>query len=263
MKITKNKKASKILDGLTRLIVIITKREWTRDIWNVWFDEVIPKFKNGNEEEEEEDIVKKTETSTQGLSNTSSRLRTDSASNAQSSRENDAGETKQTEVEQIAMLTEPEEEDDEDDDDESGKKTKRVVKSPTPYAIYGEVQFDDSEEMQIDLKQVKLVEKEIEILTKRLELKSSVFDLVRRGTLYRKLGFIKKALEDLNIAIELEPKFVDAYWQRHLIYLVQDRKNDAMEDLNEIIKLKKTCRGIYVKVIIFLFNFFQYLELKI
>lgn len=186
------------------------EREWTRDIWNVWFDEVIPgdqmQLNVSNEKPKVFDIKK---------------------------------ESKQ----------EAEKDDvDVDELEEEGDKIRKVVKSPTPYATYSQINFDQLDEKKLDFQHIKLVEKEIEVLSKRLENKLLVFDLVRRGTLYRKLGFIKKALDDLNLAIDIEPKFVDAYWQRHLIYLVQDRKKDATEDLNQIIKLNRFHSGAYLSL---------------
>lgn len=41
----------------------------------------------------------------------------------------------------------------------------------------------------------------------------------------------------------LEPLFLDAYWQRHLIYLFQDKINEALDDLNYIHKYNKNNTG--------------------
>uniref|UniRef100_A0A8B9KLU6 Tetratricopeptide repeat domain 6 n=1 Tax=Astyanax mexicanus TaxID=7994 RepID=A0A8B9KLU6_ASTMX len=64
-------------------------------------------------------------------------------------------------------------------------------------------------------------------------------DLCRRGALYKKLGLLKQALDDLNAAISLEPHLLDAYWHRHSISLLRNAPNSALDDLNFIIKHNK------------------------
>lgn len=132
---------------------------------------------------------------------------------------------------------------DDDEDDESGHR--RLVKSPTPYADFTQIEIDDSSDLP-EPELMKLLECEVEVLTRRLNAKMNPFDLTRRATLFRKLGFIKKALDDLNIVLEIEPNFVDARWQRHLIYLVQDRKNEALDELNYILKINRNHAGAYL-----------------
>ena len=46
-------------------------------------------------------------------------------------------------------------------------------------------------------------------------------------------------------AIELEPLLLDAYWHRHLLYVLQDKKKDALDDLQFILKHTKTHSGAY------------------
>ena len=46
-------------------------------------------------------------------------------------------------------------------------------------------------------------------------------------------------------AIELEPLLLDAYWHRHLLYVLQDKKKEALEDLTFILKHTKTHAGAY------------------
>ncbi|RNA23617.1 tetratricopeptide repeat 6 [Brachionus plicatilis] len=186
------------------------EREWTRDIWNVWFDQVITgdesQLNDSNEKPKLFDIKKETKIES----------------------EKESGDVEEME--------------------EEGDKIRKIVKSPTPYATYSQINFEDLDEKKLNFQHIKVAEKEIEVLNRRLEQKLLVFDLVRRGTLYRKLGFIKKALDDFNLAIDTEPKFVDAYWQRHLVYLVQDRRKDATEDLNQIIKLNRSHSGAYLSL---------------
>lgn len=130
-----------------------------------------------------------------------------------------------------------------EDDDEPGHR--RLAKSPTPYVEFAQVELDTSSEPP-DLELLKLIECEIEVLSRRLDAKVNPFDLTRRATLFRKLGFIKKALQDLNLAVEIEPNFVDARWQRHLVYLVQDRKLEALDELNYILKINRNHAGAYL-----------------
>lgn len=144
---------------------------------------------------------------------------------------------------------------DDDDDEEPGHR--RLVKSPTPYADFAHVGLDDLSSLPTDnMTLIKQIEREIEILSRKLALKISPFDLTRRATLFRKLGFIKKALDDLNMALEIEPNFVDARWQRHLVYLVQDRKIEALDELNIILKLNRNHAGAYLSRFVLFYSIF-------
>ncbi|XP_038063059.1 uncharacterized protein LOC119733763 isoform X2 [Patiria miniata] len=73
----------------------------------------------------------------------------------------------------------------------------------------------------------------------------SPFDLCRRGAMYRKLGKLKQAWDDLNQAILLEPLLLDAYWHRHLLFLLRRKQTKALEDLNTILKINKEHVGAY------------------
>ena len=53
------------------------------------------------------------------------------------------------------------------------------------------------------------------------------------------LGKIGLAKADLDAAIELEPLMLKAYWHRHLILLLQNRKQQALDDLGFILKHKR------------------------
>ncbi|KAL2099075.1 hypothetical protein ACEWY4_005555 [Coilia grayii] len=68
---------------------------------------------------------------------------------------------------------------------------------------------------------------------------ASAFHLCRRGGLYKKLGLLNQAMEDLNQAISLEPGLLNAYWHRHGIYLLRNDHTSALEDLDFIIKHAK------------------------
>ncbi|XP_071495128.1 uncharacterized protein [Diadema antillarum] len=75
--------------------------------------------------------------------------------------------------------------------------------------------------------------------------KPSPFDLTRRGIIYRKLGKLKQSWDDLNRAIALEPLLLDAYWHRHLLFLLKEKPTKALEDLNTILKINKDHVGAY------------------
>ncbi|XP_026264767.2 tetratricopeptide repeat protein 6 [Urocitellus parryii] len=68
----------------------------------------------------------------------------------------------------------------------------------------------------------------------------------RRGAIYRHLGKLQSAMNDLQEAMILEPMLLNAYWHRHFIYLFQDRINDALDDLNYISKYNKNNAEAYL-----------------
>lgn len=59
------------------------------------------------------------------------------------------------------------------------------------------------------------------------------------------MGKISQAWEDLNLAIEKEPMLLDAYWHRHLLYLLKGKSIKALEDLNIILRINKDHVGAY------------------
>ncbi|XP_063803913.1 tetratricopeptide repeat protein 6 [Pseudophryne corroboree] len=95
---------------------------------------------------------------------------------------------------------------------------------------------------------VQDVEREISYLTTLIEEQDipSAFHYCRRGALNRKLGNITLALQDLDMVIKLEPQLLDAYWHRHLIYLLQGKTSEALDNLNFIIKYNKTHTDAYL-----------------
>ncbi|XP_065762956.1 tetratricopeptide repeat protein 6 [Muntiacus reevesi] len=94
---------------------------------------------------------------------------------------------------------------------------------------------------------IKHYESEVEILTEEINSKKKypAFLYCRRGALYRKLGKLQSAMNDLQEAIFLEPLFLNAYWHRHFIYLFQDKINEALDDLNFINKYNKNNADAY------------------
>ncbi|XP_072819062.1 tetratricopeptide repeat protein 6 isoform X1 [Vicugna pacos] len=95
---------------------------------------------------------------------------------------------------------------------------------------------------------VRHYESEVKILTEEINMKKNypAFLYCRRGALYRKLGKLQSAMNDLQKAILLEPLFLNAYWHRHFIYLFQDKVNEALDDLNYINKYNKNNAEAYL-----------------
>ncbi|CAF3939102.1 unnamed protein product, partial [Rotaria magnacalcarata] len=92
----------------------------------------------------------------------------------------------------------------------------------------------------------RLIEDELYRLTKLIDRDPrDVFSLTRRGGLLRKLGLFHDALNDLSLAVYIEPSFMDAYWQRALIYMIFEHYDDALDSLNMCIKFNKTHAGAY------------------
>ncbi|OCT68656.1 uncharacterized protein ttc6.L [Xenopus laevis] len=158
-------------------------REWVRDIWNTWFDEVFPPSSASSDNEEEQPFR---------ISEIIEGLIKKSISWAQDS------------VEPVLI--------------------------EDPGAL------------------VEDLEKEIAHLTALIDEKEipCAFHCCRKGALNRKLGKLSLAIQDLNLAISLEPQLLDAYWNRHLIYCLQGKTAAALEDLNIIIKLNKSYTDGYL-----------------
>uniref|UniRef100_A0AC11BI69 Tetratricopeptide repeat domain 6 n=1 Tax=Ovis aries TaxID=9940 RepID=A0AC11BI69_SHEEP len=107
--------------------------------------------------------------------------------------------------------------------------------------------LSDSLTCGLPLAVIKHYESEVEILTEEINSKKKypAFLYCRRGALYRKLGKLQSAMNDLQEAIFLEPLFLNAYWHRHFIYLFQDKINEALDDLNFINKYNKNNADAY------------------
>ncbi|XP_073410285.1 tetratricopeptide repeat protein 6 isoform X2 [Dendrobates tinctorius] len=161
-------------------------REWVRDIWNHWFDEVFPPSRASIEDEHKYfDMA--------GVIHT--------------------GEAAKEEVSCVIDLN---------------AIPPLLVEDPTA--------------------SLQDVMGEISDLTDIIEQqrKPSIFHYCRRGALSRKIGNLTPALQDLDLVIKLEPQLLDAYWHRHLIYLLQGKTSEALDDLNFIIKYNKTHADAYL-----------------
>ncbi|XP_009209703.3 tetratricopeptide repeat protein 6 isoform X2 [Papio anubis] len=116
------------------------------------------------------------------------------------------------------------------------------VKEPPKLKLSDDVESDLPQEV------IKHYESEVKILTEEINDKTKypAFAYCRRGAIYRKLGKLQSAMNDLQRVMLLEPLFLNAYWQRHLIYLFQDKINEALDDLNYIHKYNKNNTEAYL-----------------
>ncbi|XP_074146808.1 tetratricopeptide repeat protein 6 [Sminthopsis crassicaudata] len=121
------------------------------------------------------------------------------------------------------------------------------VKPPEEKKIL-KIELDDFSNPELSEDDRNHLESEIESLTKEIKEKKKIAALLycRRGAIYKKLGKLKKAMNDLQEAIFLEPLLLNAYWHRHFIYLFQDRTADALDDLNYITKYNKNNADVYL-----------------
>ncbi|XP_035388505.1 uncharacterized protein ttc6 [Electrophorus electricus] len=126
--------------------------------------------------------------------------------------------------------------------DQEARKTcpdssEKQKKQPWKVEVQVENIVDLSDTLDAGLTTADL-EKEVARLTQAMAEcgRNSPFHLCRRGALYKKLGHLSLALEDLNAAISLEPRLLDAYWHRHSIYLLRNVPDSALPDLSFIIR---------------------------
>jgi hypothetical protein len=54
------------------------------------------------------------------------------------------------------------------------------------------------------------------------------------------------ALADFHQVIKEEPRYYDAYWQRHLILVTLNQQDKALEDLDFILKYQRNHSGAYL-----------------
>ncbi|KAJ8298279.1 hypothetical protein KUTeg_024810, partial [Tegillarca granosa] len=168
-------------------------REWVRDIWNVWFDQVFPPPQSDSDDFEED--------------------------------EGELDENAQKE-------------------DKVDKKRKASITSSLSESLSVIEPIEETEE---NMEVLQIMYEEVEKLSAEIEANSKprAFDFCRRGALCRKLGMVKRAQDDLDGAISMEPMLLDAYWHRHLLYILQDKKQAALEDLQFLLKHSKNHAGAY------------------
>ncbi|KAJ7344967.1 hypothetical protein JRQ81_000917 [Phrynocephalus forsythii] len=120
---------------------------------------------------------------------------------------------------------------------EPGEETKEeeITDSVNPLLVEGR-----TEELEQCLSEINRITQQIN------EGYSSAFSYCRRGAIYRKIGKMKAAMDDLEKAISLEPKLVNAYWHRHLLFLYHNKILQALEDLNFILKCNKNNADAYL-----------------
>ncbi|KAK6173455.1 hypothetical protein SNE40_016901 [Patella caerulea] len=128
------------------------------------------------------------------------------------------------------------------------KPQKEVKRRPSVQSVLSDIDaLQPVEDTEENTEILNILREEIEKVTQIIEAgdKPTAYDLCRRGALYRKIGQLKKASNDLNKAIELEPLLLDAYWHRHLLYILQEKKQAALDDLQFIMKKNKHHGGAY------------------
>ena len=187
----------------------LTEFQWTRELWYQWLDEYIADLDKQETIRQEKEIAK-------------------TKSQTPKSYEDPSSLTMHDDVEE---MSEPEE-------TESVSKKKPPATQGTEQPIVN-LLLADSEDR-------RLIEDEIHRLTVLIERNArDVFSLTRRGALLRKLGLFQDALNDLSLAVYVEPSFMDAYWQRALIYMIFDHYDEALDSLNMCIKFNKVHAGAY------------------
>ncbi|XP_017170681.1 tetratricopeptide repeat protein 6 isoform X9 [Mus musculus] len=119
---------------------------------------------------------------------------------------------------------------------------------PEPVIELSKLELSDHVKCNLPPEVIKYYESEVEKLTQEIksEKRNLAFVYCRRGAIYRKLGKLQSAMNDLQEAIFQEPFFLNAYWHRHFIYLFQDKVNDALDDLNFITKYNKNHAEAYL-----------------
>ncbi|XP_063118718.1 tetratricopeptide repeat protein 6 isoform X4 [Rattus norvegicus] len=120
--------------------------------------------------------------------------------------------------------------------------------APEPVIEISKLELTDYVKCNLPPEVIKYYESELELLTQEIksEKKNPAFAYCRRGAIYRKLGKLQSAMNDLQETIFVEPLFLNAYWHRHFIYLFQDKINDALDDLNFITKYNKNHAEAYL-----------------
>ncbi|XP_012943224.1 uncharacterized protein LOC101857057 [Aplysia californica] len=149
----------------------------------------------------------------------------------------------------------PEDSEAEEEEEEAGQRTeenkdekKKGKKDPVSDILSQDIEaIDPIADTPENAEIYQILLEEIEKLSQVINtmFNPTAFDYCRRGALYRKIGQLKKAEMDLDMAISLEPDLLDAYWHRHLLFILQDRKAAALDDLNYIMKKNKNHSGAY------------------
>jgi tetratricopeptide (TPR) repeat protein len=101
-----------------------------------------------------------------------------------------------------------------------------------------ELSATDFVQRAYSLSLVKKYEEAINIFTKAIELNPKYAEaFAARGLAYSQLNNYKQAFDDLNIAIEQDPKNVEFYYARAAVYLKSGKHQRSIEDLGKVIEL--------------------------
>ncbi|PAA62172.1 hypothetical protein BOX15_Mlig000887g4 [Macrostomum lignano] len=204
-------------------------RDWVPAVWDLWFDEVYPPSSRDGDREVGAD-----------------------AAGGQSQRQpqrqwTDSATSDSAVTDERALLNDPEFARVRHDSDSSSEApSEHPVQLPEkiPPAL-DEIPEADRETAAAILEQeVAKLTADIEA-AERLEKLPSAFQLCRRGALRRKLGYLRGAREDLDRCIGQEPRYLDAYWHRHLLKVLENRLSGALDDLNVLLKHTKDNASAY------------------
>jgi tetratricopeptide (TPR) repeat protein len=191
-----------------------TEFQWTRDLWYQWLDQYIAE-------------LDKRETIRQENDNRKALLLQEKTDEPSSSVQSSDDENENDDIDGN---------DKENENEPIRKQTKKKTVKLQPIV---NLHLADSDDRQI-------LETEVHRLTSAIDRHPrDVFSLTRRGGLLRKLGLFHDALNDLSLAIYIEPAFMDAYWQRALIYMIFEHYDQALDSLNMCIKLNRNHFGAY------------------
>ncbi|KAF6769670.1 hypothetical protein AHF37_12360 [Paragonimus kellicotti] len=94
---------------------------------------------------------------------------------------------------------------------------------------------------------LKRINEEIASLTKLIDKRTTPacdFYLARRGALYRKIGVLAQAKADLMIATNRLPQLASAYWQLHLVNLIEGNIEQALNHLDRYLKCTLSVKSI-------------------
>jgi len=97
-------------------------------------------------------------------------------------------------------------------------------------ALYEQEDFEDS----------------INAYSTSLELDEYAGAYSNRGLAYAELGERKRAIEDYDKAIELNPDFAEAYYNRGIAYAKQQKYNEAIKDFDKAIELNPNLAEAYI-----------------
>nr|KAG5709228.1 hypothetical protein BaRGS_017980 [Batillaria attramentaria] len=210
------------------------EREWTRDIWNKWFDEVFPPTPTGSEDEDEEEVPN---TDGGGGGGDGDQQREEKRKGKDAvpdilSEEIDAIEPvadTEENAEIIAILK------------EEVEKLTKLIDSVTP-----PMAFDLARRGALYRKDKKAAALEdLNYIMKHNKTHAGAYRSM--AEIYRKQGDVTMAIVNFTQAIKMNPTDHDAYFQRAAMYEERGEKLLAHEDYSKCMKLMPTRTDAIIK----------------